>query len=79
VITNEDHTLGNSLRYILMKEFGRVLAAMKSHVYSPRVNMCGYAVPHPSEKKIHLRLQTHGPSALSPYLPPHVMLQMSPQ
>ena len=28
--------------------------------HSERVDFCGYCVPHPSEKKIHLRLQTNG-------------------
>lgn len=41
---NEDHTLGNSLRYIIMK--------------NPNVEYCGYSVPHPSESKINLRIQT---------------------
>jgi DNA-directed RNA polymerase subunit L len=46
---NEDHTLGNSLRYMLMK--------------SPHVAFCGYSVPHPSEPKMNLRLQTNGEDA----------------
>eukprot|EP00038_Savillea_parva_P001873 m.108058 g.108058 ORF g.108058 m.108058 type:complete len:136 (+) comp10644_c0_seq4:2213-2620(+) len=44
VIGNEDHTLGNSLRYAIMKD--------------PRTEFCGYSIPHPSERKIHLRVQT---------------------
>lgn len=27
---------------------------------SPEVEFCGYSVPHPSENKIHLRIQTRG-------------------
>ncbi|KAJ1552966.1 RNA polymerase subunit AC19, partial [Cladochytrium tenue] len=46
VIRDEDHTLGNSLRYILMK--------------NPQVSFCGYSLPHPSEFKIHIRIQTNG-------------------
>ncbi|XP_013419941.1 DNA-directed RNA polymerases I and III subunit RPAC2-like [Lingula anatina] len=50
VMHNEDHTLGNSLRYIIMK--------------NPEVQFCGYSVPHPSESKINLRIQTNGPPAV---------------
>lgn len=46
VFHNEDHTLGNSLRYMIMK--------------NPEVQFCGYSVPHPSESKINFRIQTHG-------------------
>ncbi|KAJ3175306.1 hypothetical protein HK101_010701 [Irineochytrium annulatum] len=46
VIRDEDHTIGNSLRYILMK--------------NPDIEFCGYAIPHPSEYKINLRIQTNG-------------------
>lgn len=46
VFHNEDHTLGNSLRYMVMK--------------NPEVQFCGYSVPHPSESKINFRIQTHG-------------------
>ncbi|KAL1508820.1 hypothetical protein AB1Y20_004915 [Prymnesium parvum] len=48
---NEDHTIGNTLRYILSK--------------TPSVSFVGYSVPHPSETKMNLRLQTVGPSATS--------------
>ncbi|CCI42655.1 unnamed protein product [Albugo candida] len=44
VFHDEDHTLGNALRYILMR--------------NPQVEFCGYTIPHPSEPKMHLRLQT---------------------
>ncbi|KCV69470.1 hypothetical protein H696_03899 [Fonticula alba] len=44
VLFNEDHTLGNSLRHLLMR--------------NPRVVYCGYSAPHPTEEKIHLRIQT---------------------
>ncbi|CAD0087242.1 unnamed protein product, partial [Aureobasidium vineae] len=42
----EDHTLGNALRYIIMK--------------NPDVEFCGYSIPHPSEAKMNLRIQTWG-------------------
>ena len=46
VFYDEDHTLGNSLRYILSQR--------------PDVEFCGYSIPHPSENKLNLRLQTIG-------------------
>ena len=49
ILHNEDHTLGNSLRYIIMKD--------------PDVVYCGYSVPHPSEHKINLRIQTRSKPA----------------
>ena len=48
---NEDHTIGNTLRYILNK--------------TPAVSFVGYTVPHPSEPKMNIRLQTVGPPATS--------------
>ncbi|PWZ03181.1 RBP11-like subunits of RNA polymerase [Testicularia cyperi] len=45
-LMEEDHTLGNALRYMIMKD--------------PRVEFCGYSNPHPSENKIHLRVQMYG-------------------
>ncbi|KAG7007996.1 tRNA N6-adenosine threonylcarbamoyltransferase [Physcia stellaris] len=44
-IENEDHTLGNSLRYMIMK--------------NPEVELCGYSIPHPAEAKMNLRIQTY--------------------
>ncbi|KAL6944342.1 RNA polymerase subunit AC19 [Hanseniaspora osmophila] len=45
-ITDEDHTLGNSLRYMIMK--------------NPEVEFVGYSIPHPTENFLHLRIQTYG-------------------
>jgi DNA-directed RNA polymerases I and III subunit RPAC2 len=45
VFGNEDHTLGNSLRHLL--------------IVRPETDFCGYSVPHPYEPKMHVRLQTH--------------------
>ncbi|BBN18289.1 DNA-directed RNA polymerases I and III subunit RPAC2 [Marchantia polymorpha subsp. ruderalis] len=45
-LTEEDHTLGNALRYVLNKD--------------PRVSFVGYSIPHPSEERVNLRLQTTG-------------------
>ncbi|PMD28242.1 RBP11-like subunits of RNA polymerase [Hyaloscypha hepaticicola] len=41
----EDHTLGNALRYIIMK--------------NPDVEFCGYSIPHPSEDLMNIRIQTY--------------------
>lgn len=41
----EDHTLGNALRYIIMK--------------NPDVEFCGYSIPHPSEERMNIRIQTY--------------------
>ena len=61
VVNEEDHTLGNALRYVLMKEC--VCATHRStDPDSPKVEFCGYSAPHPSEDKIHLRIQMYGPS-----------------
>ncbi|KAL9940262.1 hypothetical protein V8E36_000967 [Tilletia maclaganii] len=45
-LADEDHTIGNSLRYMLMKD--------------PDVEFCGYSLPHPSELKCHVRVQMYG-------------------
>ncbi|CCH58972.1 hypothetical protein TBLA_0B01290 [Henningerozyma blattae CBS 6284] len=45
-IRDEDHTLGNALRYLLMR--------------NPAVEFCGYSIPHPSEPFLNLRVQTYG-------------------
>ncbi|OLL27029.1 DNA-directed RNA polymerases I and III subunit RPAC2 [Neolecta irregularis DAH-3] len=47
-IDEEDHTLGNALRYMIMKN------------NSPGVEFCGYSIPHPSETKVNIRVQTYG-------------------
>ncbi|KAK9781848.1 putative DNA-directed RNA polymerase [Seiridium cardinale] len=44
----EGHTLGNALRYIIMK--------------NPDVEFCAYSIPHPSEAKMNIRIQTYGKS-----------------
>ena len=45
-IIDEDHTLGNASRYMIMK--------------NPDVEFCGYSIPHPSENKLNIRIQTYG-------------------
>ncbi|KAF8918619.1 RBP11-like subunits of RNA polymerase [Mucidula mucida] len=44
-IHDESHTIGNALRWMLMK--------------NPNVEFCGYSVPHPSENFIHVRIQMY--------------------
>ncbi|KAI8324163.1 putative DNA-directed RNA polymerase subunit [Martensiomyces pterosporus] len=43
-IKEEDHTLGNSLRWAIMQ--------------NSQVDFCGYSIPHPSEAKMNVRIQT---------------------
>ena len=43
-IGNEDHTIGNTLRHVLMQ--------------NAKVEFAGYSVPHPSEPVVHIRVQT---------------------
>ncbi|KAF8960301.1 RBP11-like subunits of RNA polymerase [Flammula alnicola] len=44
-IHDESHTIGNSLRWMLMK--------------NPKVEFCGYSAPHPSENMINVRIQMY--------------------
>ena len=50
IIKNEDHTLGNLLRYVITRY--------------PDVEFCGYSMPHPSEAKMHLRIQCSNAPAI---------------
>ncbi|KAL8092230.1 uncharacterized protein LOC141693828 [Apium graveolens] len=45
-LTEEDHTLANSLRFALNQD--------------PRVTFSGYSIPHPSEARVNIRVQTTG-------------------
>ncbi|CRK30294.1 DNA-directed RNA polymerases I and III subunit RPAC2 like protein [Verticillium longisporum] len=47
----EGHTLGNALRYIIMK--------------NPDVEFCAYSIPHPSEDLMNIRIQTYDGTAVS--------------
>lgn len=49
VLRDEDHTLGNALRYMLTK--------------NPQVKFCGYSIPHPSENIMNIRVETFGAPA----------------
>ncbi|KAF5379170.1 hypothetical protein D9615_005970 [Tricholomella constricta] len=44
-IYDESHTIGNALRWMLMK--------------NPKVEFCGYSAPHPSENTIQVRIQMY--------------------
>lgn len=72
VFEGEDHTLGNALRHILMRECvsSAIAAGAGAHRWpglarplSPSVQFCGYSVPHPQETKMNLRVQTTGKDA----------------
>ncbi|KAL7540112.1 hypothetical protein ACHAXR_009888 [Thalassiosira sp. AJA248-18] len=45
VLGDEDHTLGNALRHVLIND--------------ARVDFAGYCVPHPSEPVVHIRVQSN--------------------
>lgn len=45
-LAGEDHTLGNSLRFMLNK--------------NPHVSFAGYSVPHPADELVNVRVQTTG-------------------
>lgn len=47
---DEDHTLGNALRYMLSK--------------NKDVEFCGYSIPHPSDNFVNIRVQTFGKPAV---------------
>ena len=49
VLYDEDHTLGNAMRHVVMRDAS--------------TDFCGYTVPHPSEKYLHLRIQTRKDAA----------------
>ncbi|KAJ7100088.1 RBP11-like subunits of RNA polymerase [Mycena belliarum] len=44
-IHDEGHTIGNALRWMIMK--------------NPKVEFCGYSAPHPSENVIQVRIQMY--------------------
>ncbi|KAL1902578.1 RNA polymerase subunit AC19 [Sporothrix stenoceras] len=46
----ENHTMGNALRFVIMK--------------NPDVEFCAYAIPHPSEAKMNIRIQTYEGTAI---------------
>ncbi|KAF8498842.1 RBP11-like subunits of RNA polymerase [Gautieria morchelliformis] len=54
IIRQENHTLGNALRWMLMK--------------NPNVEFCGYSVPHPSEENIQVRIQMYDNQSSLPAL-----------
>ncbi|KAJ4972007.1 hypothetical protein NE237_005106 [Protea cynaroides] len=48
-LADEDHTLANSVRFALNQD--------------PRVTFCGYSIPHPSDARVNIRVQTTGDPA----------------
>lgn len=52
-LDEEDHTLGNALRHMILK--------------NPQVKFCGYALPHPNERKINLQIQVYSGEAISAF------------
>lgn len=52
-LLDEDHTLGNALRHMILK--------------NPDVKFCGYALPHPNERKISFQIQVYKGEALDAF------------
>lgn len=52
-LLDEDHTLGNALRHMILK--------------NPDVKFCGYALPHPNERKINFQLQVYNGQSLDAF------------
>ncbi|KAJ4725676.1 DNA-directed RNA polymerases I and III subunit like [Melia azedarach] len=48
-LTEEDHTLANAVRFTLNQD--------------PRVTLSGYSIPHPSDARVNIRVQTTGDPA----------------
>ncbi|XP_015057324.1 DNA-directed RNA polymerases I and III subunit RPAC2-like [Solanum pennellii] len=48
-LTDENHTLANAVRFTLNQD--------------PRVTFCGYSIPHPSDARVNVRVQTTGDPA----------------
>ncbi|KAI4357390.1 hypothetical protein L6164_001341 [Bauhinia variegata] len=48
-LADEDHTLANAVRFTLNQD--------------PRVTFSGYSIPHPSENRVNIRVQTTGDPA----------------
>ncbi|XP_059454681.1 uncharacterized protein LOC132184906 [Corylus avellana] len=48
-LVDEDHTLANAVRFTLNQD--------------PRVSFSGYSIPHPSENRVNIRVQTTGAPA----------------
>lgn len=65
IIHDEDHTIGNSLRYALMKKF--IFDSMFFLLMSsPKVDFAGYSIPHPLDKALNVRIQTLPPEEGDP-------------
>ncbi|KAH7361428.1 DNA-directed RNA polymerase [Plectosphaerella cucumerina] len=50
-VIDEGHTLGNALRFVVMK--------------NPDVEFCAYSIPHPSENVMNIRIQTYSGPAVA--------------
>ncbi|KAE9590259.1 hypothetical protein Lal_00028075 [Lupinus albus] len=48
-LVDEDHTFANSVRFTLNQD--------------PRVTFVGYSIPHPSDNRVNIRVQTTGDPA----------------
>ncbi|PRP85214.1 hypothetical protein PROFUN_06984 [Planoprotostelium fungivorum] len=58
IFQDEDHTIGNALRYMLMKKIIATVKKPNSETCSPKVSFAGYSIPHPSKPEMNVRVQT---------------------
>ncbi|KAF9596793.1 hypothetical protein IFM89_013340 [Coptis chinensis] len=61
-LADEDHTLANSVRFTLNQD--------------PRVTFCGYSIPHPTDAKVNIRVQT---TEASIYCSEHLIVLVADQ
>ncbi|RMZ86213.1 hypothetical protein DV737_g313, partial [Chaetothyriales sp. CBS 132003] len=75
-VMNEDHTMGNALRYFINKKSAFTAKTNSSEkknarptncASSPDVEFCGYTIPHPAEPKMSIRIQTWEDSKTSAF------------
>ncbi|XP_014626892.1 DNA-directed RNA polymerases I and III subunit RPAC2-like isoform X1 [Glycine soja] len=65
-LVDEDHTFANSVRFTLNQELVVwifLCYSLDLFIIFPRVTFCGYSIPHPSDNRVNIRVQTTGDPA----------------
>ncbi|KAA3456767.1 DNA-directed RNA polymerases I and III subunit RPAC2-like [Gossypium australe] len=62
-LTDEDHTIANAVRFTLNQESVHSPLFLALINAGPRITFCGYSIPHPSEARVNIRVQTTGDPA----------------
>lgn len=62
-VSSSCHINGNTLRFAIRTKYW--LYDVLIIVLSPDVEFCGYSIPHPSEPKMNVRIQTYGMASVS--------------